>query len=196
MLLLSKYDYFLKQPEQHYPRVFDKARSSSLTGERLVTNLYAHISKAPEADRDEVFAEYITCLYNIDVAIIAHLELRKAWRELTYRDECSSLADAYSERLRNLYTNEVKFGRSEVHRFVSRDDIVMLINATEADAIDYIDSILTDAMWYQLNGSHGWFDEEAESAEQRAEVKTRILNKAMQRKWPLKRKQYRPTKRV
>jgi hypothetical protein len=194
-LLLTKYDYFAKREELHYPRVFDDARSKGLDGEAVLKQLYGRLRKVPEADRDKVLVDYITCLYNIDAAIIGHLELRKAWSEFVYRDECARLADAYSERLRSLYINEVRFGRSEVYRFIHQDVIVTLLNATKDDAIDYIDSYLADAMWYQLNGSYGWFDEEAEYAEKNAEKKTRILNKAKQVKAPLKRKLWRATRR-
>ncbi len=193
-LLLAKYDYFMKRPESHYPQFFDKARDEGLVGKEVLTRLYETLYKAPEEDRDKVLTEYVTCLYLIDAAVIAHLKLRKGWSELTYRDECEKLVKAYSERLRSLYDNEIGFGRSEVHRFLHQDDIVTLLNATQSDAIDYIVTYLADAMWCQLNGSHGWFDEEAERAEADAETKTRILNKARQRKAPLKRKLYRATR--
>jgi hypothetical protein len=192
-LLLAKYDYFVKRRELRYPRAFDNARRKRWTGEALLRQLWGEIEKAPEADRDKVLVDYVTCLYNIDAAIIAHLELREAWSRLVYRDECSKLVDAYSERLWDLYLREVRFGRSEVYRFLHEDDIVTLLNATENDAIDYIDSYLTDAMWCQLNGSYGWFDAEAERAQAKAEQKTRILNKARQIKYPFKRKLWRPT---
>lgn len=193
-LVLIKYDYFVKRRELHYPRFFHEARSQGLNAETILNGLYETLHKAPVADRDKVVADYVTCLYLIDAAVIAHLELRKAWSERSYRDECVKIVNAYSERLRSLYDNEVGFGRSEVYRFIKQDDIVTLLNATQSDAIDYIVSYLSDAMWCQLNGSHGWFDEEAEHAELIAEAKTKILNKARQKKTPLKRKIWRPTR--
>jgi len=194
-LLSTKYDYFVMQPGLHYPRVFENARSKRLDSEALFRELYDQLHKAPKADRDTALADYMTCLYCIDAAIIAHLELKKAWSELEYRDEFAKLVEAYSERLRQLYDKEVRFGRSEVHRFLHQDDIVTLLNATEDDAVDYIDSYLSDAMWCQLNGSYGWFDAEADRAEKKAEKKTRILNKARQIKNPWKRKLWRATSR-
>jgi len=193
-LLLSKYDYFIKHQELHYPRFLDDARNNGQSADMLLAQLYEQLKKAPEGDRDRIVADYVSCQYLIDSAVVAHLELRKAWRELPYRDECERLANAYSQRLRNLYDNEVRFGRSEVYRFIQHDDIITLLNAQEKDAIDYIVTYLTDAMWYQLNGSHGWFDEEVRLAEENAEAKVKILNKARQVKAPLKRKLWRRTK--
>lgn len=192
-LLLTKYDYLVKRPELHYPRFLDNARSKGLNGETIFEQLLGQLHRAPEAEREKVLADYITCLYLIDAAVIAHLALRKAWSELVHRDECARLVNTYSQRLRNLYDNEVRFGKSEVYRFIQKDDIVTLLNATEDDAVDYIDSYLADAMWSRLNGSYGWFDEEAEYAEKKAEMKAKILNKARQVKAPLKRKLWRRT---
>ena len=76
-------------------------------------------------------------------------------------------------------------------RFFHSGAIVMLVNANEVDAIDYIESYLLAELWTQLNLSHGWFEAEQEETLKKAKNKEKILNKARQRKDPFKRLMWR-----
>jgi hypothetical protein len=187
-LLVSKYADFVKQQGLRYPRFFDQARRDGWHGLALYESLRGLLHSVPEADRDEILGDYVAHLYGIDAAIVAHLEIRKALRDLVFQDECADVVGAYHRRLVNLYYHEVRFGRTDVAQFFHENAIVQLYNVDEADAIDYIDSCLTDALWRQLNIQHGWFEEQVRSAETNFASKTTILNKAKQRRYPFEEK--------
>ncbi len=69
-------------------------------------------------------------LYAIEAAIVVHLEIRRAWKELTYRDEFSAIVGGYLRRLRELY-EETAFGRSDVDYFLKQYAIVSLVSANQ-----------------------------------------------------------------
>lgn len=182
-LVSHKCSAFVENPDLRYPQMFrpHNSRPDSLG---LLNRLQRELHSAPEQKREEILGNYVAYLCEIDAAIVAHLEIRKSYAMVRYRSEFVNVVDAYDQRLHRLYINEVPFGRTDVSTFFHESVIVWLVNADEEDAVDYIHSYLTAALWTQLNLSHGWFETEEEKAWGRANRKKRILNKAHQRKWP------------
>lgn len=184
-LISHKCSAFVENPDLRYPRMFrpHNSRPDSLG---LLKRLRHDLKSAPEAEREQVLGDYVAHLCEIDAVIVAHLEIRKTHATVTYRDEFADIVEAYNQRLIHLYFNEVPFGRTDLHVFFHDNAIIMLLNANEVDAVDYIDSYLTAALWTQLNLSHGWFEAEEERAWKKADKKQKILNKARQKRLPIK----------
>jgi hypothetical protein len=183
-LILHKYEGFLELQDFHFPRIFNDERTEGLNGHALLERLQSKVRKASETRRDKVLADFMAHTCEIDAAIVAYLEIRKAWNLRVCQDEFDDLFQAYHRRLTDLYINEVPFGRSDVHRFFHDNAIVWLVYASEIDAIDYIDSCLTSALWWQLNAAHGWFDVEADETEKVTSQKAIILEEAKQHEHP------------
>jgi hypothetical protein len=189
-LISHKCSAFVENSDLRYPRIFlpDTKRPGGLG---LLDRLQRDLRSVPVAKREQVLCEYVAHLCEIDAAIVAHLEIRRAHSNVKYRDEFADIVDAYHRRLVGLYHNEVPFGRTDVARFFHDGAIVMLVNANEVDAIDYIDSYLLAALWTQLNLSYGWFEAEEEQALKKATSKEKILNKACHTKHPIKKLMWR-----
>lgn len=184
-LISHKCSAFVENSDLRYPRIF-LSDTTQPDGLGLFNRLQRDLRSVPLAKRPQVLGDYVAHLCEIDAVIVAHLEIRRAHSEFTYQDEFADVVDAYHQRLVRLYYNEVPFGRTDVAKFFHDGAIVMLVNADEVDAIDYIDSYLLAALWTQLNLSHGWFEAEQEKALKKAKSKEKILNKACQRKRPIK----------
>lgn len=189
-LISHKCSAFVENPKLRYPQIFrpHNTRPDSLG---LLNRLQDDLHNAPEGKREQILGDYVANLCEIDAAIVAHLEIRKAHETIRYREKFANVVDAYHQRLVRLYYNEVPFGRTNRGIFFHDSVIVWLVNADEGDAIDYIHSYLTAELWTQLNLSHGWFETEEEQARRKADRKQRILNKARQKKWPIKRLDWR-----
>jgi hypothetical protein len=183
-LVLHKYEGFRELHHFHFPRIFNDARMKGLSGHALLERLEFKVRKASETRRDRVLADFTAHTCEIDAAIVTHLEIRKAWNLRVCQDEFDDLFQAYHRRLTDLYIYEVPFGRSDVHRFFHDNAIVWLVYASETDAIDYIDSCLTSALWWQLNAAYGWFDVEADETEKVTNQRAIILEEAKQHEHP------------
>lgn len=187
-LLAIRYENYLRR-QAKYPRIFNEAKSSGWSSQDLIDHVRRILTKPTMAHgtTEEAIREYIERRYAIDAAIIAHLELRKRYSEAIFRDELMELVSAYHTRLHKLYYDDVPFGRSDVNDFFNESHIYMLLNTPdEEDAVRFLDSYLTCALWTQLNLMYGCFNDELAHARKIAEKNRKILNKARQRKDPVK----------
>lgn len=186
-LLAIKFENYLRR-QAKYPRIFNEAKSSGWSSHDLIDHVRRILTKPTMAHgtTEEAIGEYIERRYAIDAAIIAHLEIRKGRSEVVYRDELMGLVGAYWSRLHKLYYDEMRFGRTDINEFFNEQYVYILLNAPEDDAIDFLDSFLTHALWTNLNVVYGCFDDELQRARKIAEKKRKILNKARQRKDPAK----------
>jgi hypothetical protein len=189
-LVIRKCSAFVENPLLHYPLMF-RPQNSRSDSSALLRRLQHDLRNAPEGECEQLLGDYVAHLCEIDAAIVAHLEIRKAHATVRYRERFANVVDAYYRRLDHLYYHEVPFGRTNMGIFFRDGVIVWLINADETDAIDYISSYLTAELWAQLNLNHGWFDSEEEQARSKADKRQRILNKACQKKRPIKQLDWR-----
>jgi hypothetical protein len=188
-LIAAKYESFLRS-QTRWPRIFNEARSRHRDTLDLIGDLRSRLSKSKN-QVDEVLRAYIKHQYEIDAAIIAHLEIRKRYNERPFRYELLDLVDAYHHRLHRLYVHDVPFGRSDISRFFNENYIYILLNAPEEDAVDLLESYLTEALWMQLNFIYGCFGHELTTARKETGRKMKILNKARQIRDPVKLLPYR-----
>jgi hypothetical protein len=192
-LIMQKYNDFVRLGLS-YPRLFANAKADNSGSQELLRQItqQLHITSS-DYRKGEIMADYMTDHYAIACAVLAHLDIRSTLRDVRYRDELQNMSDQYIQRLRKLY-DEISFRRSDVLYFLNRYRLIILCNAPESDAVEYIEATLTDSMWGQLNDYYGIFDKEAMLAENLANDKTRIFNKASQRKNPIKRLRWRAPK--
>jgi pyrimidine deaminase RibD-like protein len=147
-LLAIKYESFMRRRSE-YPRMFFQARRKHWDSRELVAHLQEILAKSgmSHGSIEEVIREYVKRQYEIDAAVIAHLELRKRFNEAVFQDELMELVGAYDTRLHMLFYDDLPFGRSDVNEFFNESHIYMLLNTPEEkDAIKFIDSFLTCAL--------------------------------------------------